>query len=175
MTDTPTAATDSSWSRRLDDTGVPLLLARLVLGGTFLWLGSNKLSDPVTFLKLIREYGLVPESLPMLLNTLAVALPWLEIWCGLLLLAGVAVRGAGYGMLLLLIVFSGAILMRALDIQAAEQLAFCAIKFDCGCGTGEEFVCSKLPQNLGLIALSVLTVWSRTKRFCLRARLLGNA
>ena len=161
-------------ARRLDATGVPLLLARLVLGGVFIWLGSNKLAEPITFLKLIREYGLVPESLPWLLNTMAVALPWLEIWCGVLLLAGVAVRGTGYGMLLLLMVFSGAILLRALDIQAAEQIAFCAIKFDCGCGTGEEYVCSKLPQNLGLMALTGLVVWSRAQRFCLRPTLFGR-
>ena len=74
-------------------------------------------------------------------------------------------------MLLLLAVFSAAILLRALDIHAAGGQAFCAIKFDCGCGSGEEFVCSKLPQNLGLMALCVLTLWSRSRRYCLTSLL----
>ena len=42
--------------RRLDDTGLPLLLARLAVGATFLTLGWAKFSDPVAFLKALREY-----------------------------------------------------------------------------------------------------------------------
>ena len=92
--------------RRIDATGVPLLAARAVLGGMFVWLGTNKIAEPINFLKLIREYGIVPEDMPVLLNGMAVALPWLEIWCGVLLLLGLAVRGVGSSMLLLLAVFS---------------------------------------------------------------------
>lgn len=153
--------------RRLDATGVPLLVARLILGGVFVWLGVNKVADPIGFLKLIREYALIPADMPWLLNGMAVAFPWLEIWCGSLLLLGIAVRGVGASMLLLLGVFSTAILLRALDIHAAGGQAFCAIKFDCGCGTGEEYVCSKLPQNLALMLLAALTIWSHSRRFCL--------
>ena len=166
--------TDAGVLRRWDATGLPLLAARLALGGTFVWLGLGKAGDPVTFLKLIREYDLVPASQPSLLTAMAVALPWLEIWCGMLLLLGVAVRGAALTALGLLVVFTGAITLRALDIRAAQELAFCAIKFDCGCGSGEEYVCAKLPENAGLLALCGLTLWSRSKRFCLRPRLLGR-
>lgn len=155
------------FARRIDATGVPLLVARVLLGAMFIWLGSNKLDDPIAFLKLIREYGLVPEDMPAVLNGMAVALPWLEIWCGALLLLGITIRGAGASMLLMLTVFSTAILMRALDIHAVGGQDFCAIKFDCGCGTGEEYVCSKLPQNLALMGLSVIALWSRSRRFCL--------
>jgi uncharacterized membrane protein YphA (DoxX/SURF4 family) len=152
--------------RRLDDSGWPLLGARLVLGGSFLWLGANKVSDPVAFLKLIREYDLVPVGTPWLLNGMAAVLPWLEIWVGVLLLLGLAVRGAAVVMGLMLVVFTTAITLRALDIQAASELAFCAIKFDCGCGSGEEYVCTKLPQNLGLLCLAGLALWSRSRRYC---------
>ena len=112
------SASDHTALRRLDATGLPLLLSRLVLGGMFIWLGASKISDPISFLKLIREYGLVPPDMSVVLNGMAVALPWLEIWCGVLLLLGVAIRGAGASTLLLLCIFSFAILLRALDIYA---------------------------------------------------------
>lgn len=156
--------------RRLDATGLPLLLSRLVLGGMFIWLGTSKVSDPISFLKLIREYGIIPADMPVLLNSMAVALPWLEIWCGALLLLGVAIRGAGASLLLLLCVFSSAILLRAIDIYATGGQDFCAIKFDCGCGAGEQFVCSKLPENLGLMLLCFVALWSESRRFCLGSK-----
>ncbi len=146
------------------------LVARVILGAVFIWLGSNKVSDPIAFLKLIRQYEIAPEGMPAVLNTLAVTLPWVEILCGTLLLLGIGVRGVGASMLLMLMVFSTAILLRALDIHALGEQAFCAIKFDCGCGTGEEFVCSKLPQNLGLMFLSLAVLRSQSTRLCLRAR-----
>ena len=59
--------------RRMDRTGVPLLLARLVLGGAFVYLGATKIQDPVAFLKLIREYQMVPASVPWLLSRTASA------------------------------------------------------------------------------------------------------
>ncbi|MDG2148817.1 MAG: DoxX family membrane protein [Planctomycetota bacterium] len=165
------SASDHTALRRLDATGLPLLLSRLVLGGMFIWLGASKISDPISFLKLIREYGLVPPDMSVVLNGMAVALPWLEIWCGVLLLLGVALRGAGASTLLLLCIFSLAILLRALDIYATGGQSFCEIKFDCGCGAGEQFVCAKLPENLGLMLLSFVVLWSKSRRFCLASRL----
>jgi hypothetical protein len=44
---------------------------------------------------------------------------------------------------------------------------FCSIKFDCGCGSGEQYICRKLPENLGLILLSLFALFSKTDRFCL--------
>ena len=41
--------------RRMDRTGVPLLLARLVLGGMFIYMGVDKIQNQVLFLKLIRQ------------------------------------------------------------------------------------------------------------------------
>ncbi len=155
---------------RLDATGLPLLAARAVLGVTFVVLGARKIGDPVQFLKLIREYALVPDDLPWLLNGMAVALPWLEVWAGALLLLGVFVRGAGATMLLLLGVFTTAILLRALDIHAAGGQAFCDIAFDCGCGSGVEEVCGKLRENAGLLLLTAVPLLSRSRRFCLARR-----
>ncbi|MGQ0553459.1 MAG: MauE/DoxX family redox-associated membrane protein [Planctomycetota bacterium] len=160
--------------RRLDESGWPLLLARLVLGGSFVWLGALKAADPAAFLVAVRQFGVVSDTHALSLNLLAATLPWVEIWCGLLLLLGIGVRGAALTLLLMLVVFTLAIFQRATQIQAAEGLRFCEVAFDCGCGTGIVPVCSKLAQNVGLLLMAALGCGSRSERYCLRARLIGS-
>lgn len=162
----------STTLKRWDESGIPLLIARLVIGGMFVWLGVHKVTDPVEFLKLIRQYHMVPESVPLLLNAMAALLPWIEICCGVLLIAGIAVRGSALMLLVMLTVFTVAIFMRALGIHSAEHIAFCAIKFDCGCGGGEVYVCRKLPENLGLWLLAWVALLSNAYRFCLWRNLI---
>ena len=41
----------------------------------------------------------------------------------------------------------------------------------CGCGAGEEWICHKIPQNLGLSVLSLIALFSRSRRWCLRGEL----
>lgn len=156
--------------RRIDQTGVPLAIARLVLGVVFVyqgWVKANEPTDPVAFAKLIRQYELLPDGAYMILNASAVCLPWIEIVAGVLLILGLMVRGSALTLFLLLTVFTAAIVHRAIGIHGAEQIPWCDIKFDCGCGAGEQFVCSKVPQNVGLWLLSVVAMFSRSRRFCL--------
>jgi hypothetical protein len=75
------------------------------------------------------------------------ALPWFEVVCGLLLLGGIGVRGSALMLLVMLVPFSLIVLQRALAIQTAQAIPFCAIRFDCGCGAGEVIVCHKLLEN----------------------------
>jgi uncharacterized membrane protein YphA (DoxX/SURF4 family) len=144
------------------------LLARWALGAYFIWMGWHKAVDPVGFLKLVRAYDLVET--PVLLNLIAAGLPWFEIFCGLLLLVGVFPRGAALLIFAMLVPFTLAILRRALRLHETGSLPFCLIKFDCGCGSGEVFVCRKLGENTAWIALSAwlafhtrhwLTCWPR--------------
>src|SRR5262249_8861706 len=67
------------------------LLVRCFLGGYFIYMGLHKALHPVEFLKLLRQYEVLHPYL--LLNFVASTLPWFEIFCGLLLVLGVAVRG----------------------------------------------------------------------------------
>src|SRR6266581_1911418 len=113
------------------------VMARWLLGILFVYMGLNKALHPVEFLKLVRQYDMV--SNPLLLNSIAAALPWFEVICGALLLAGVAVRGTAVMLLAMLIPFTLIVLKRALAIQSLQALAFCAVKFDCGCGAGEVY------------------------------------
>ncbi len=158
--------------RRLDQSGLPLLLARLVVGGAFIVLGLLKLRDPVAFLKALREYDMFPASSPWLMNAAAAALPGAEITCGVLLLLGVAVRGTALFLLALLLVFTTAIAARASTLAHEKSLALCAVAFDCGCGAGVQNACRKLAENTGLILLCLLALASRSRRWCWRRALV---
>jgi uncharacterized membrane protein YphA (DoxX/SURF4 family) len=133
-------------------------------------MGLSKALQPVDFLKLLRQYDIVQSSLP--LNSIAAALPWFEIFCGLLLLAGVAVRGTALILMVMLAFFSVLVFHRALGVQAALAIPFCAVKFDCGCGTGEVFICRKLLENFLLMLLSGWLLAGRGRQLSLRFSLI---
>jgi uncharacterized membrane protein YphA (DoxX/SURF4 family) len=152
--------------KMLDAAGV---LARWVLGGLFVYMGLKKAMDPVQFLKLIRQYEMTQT--PFLLNAIAAGLPWFEAFCGVLLLAGVAVRGTALALLAMLLPFTWVVLRRALALQAQHALPFCAVKFDCGCGAGEVFICGKLAENAVLILLSCWLLTGAGRALCVRPAL----
>lgn len=146
------------------------VLARWTLGALFVYMGLQKALDPVAFLKVLRQYDVLHACAA--LNSVAAALPWFEVYCGLLLLAGIAVRGAALTLIGMLAPFTAAVLLRALAIHAAQPVAFCAIKFDCGCGTGAEYACVKLPLNCVLMLLSGWLLAGHGRQFCARYRLI---
>ena len=161
----------SSWNRTAADTFA--VLARWLLGAVFLYMGLNKALHPVEFLKLVRQYDLVQNSL--LLNSIAAALPWFEILCGLLLLAGVAVRGTAVMLIVMLVPFTVLVFRRALAIQSALAIPFGAVKFDCGCGNGEVFICRKLLENFFFIVFSGWLLAGYGRNLCVRHTLMSCA
>ena len=160
-----------SWSRVT--VNVSAVLARWLLGAVFLYMGLSKALHPVDFLKLLRQYDLTQNSL--LLNSMAAALPWFEVFCGLLLLAGIAVRGTALTLIVMLVPFTGLVLHRALLLQSALAIPFCAVKFDCGCGTGEEFICRKLMENSLLILLTAWLLAGHGRQLSLRFNLIRSS
>jgi putative oxidoreductase len=152
---------------------VLVLAARWILGGVFIYMGLIKALHPVDFLKVLRQYEMVESH--VLLNVIAAMLPWFEVLCGLLLLAGVAVRASALVLIGMLVPFTFIVLKRALAIHAAKAIAFCAISFDCGCGGGEVIICHKLVENGLLILLSVFLLCVRASRWCLRYELLKSS
>jgi uncharacterized membrane protein YphA (DoxX/SURF4 family) len=143
------------------------VLARWGLGCVFIYMGLNKaLPHPEYFLKLVRQYDIVTS--PLILNSIGAALPWFEVYCGLLLLFGVAVRGSAMMLVAMLVPFTLVVLNRALAIAAVSGKAFCAVKFDCGCGTGEVVICHKLVENTVLLLLTVWLLTGRGRQLCLR-------
>ena len=146
------------------------LLVRWGLGAMFIYMGLTKALHPEVFLKLVRQYQMVND--PMVLNSIAAALPWFEVFCGLMLVMGIAVRGSALMLVLMLVPFSLIVLRRALAIAATQGLPFCAVKFDCGCGNGEVIICHKLLENGLFLLFSLGLVASGRERFCARFSLL---
>jgi uncharacterized membrane protein YphA (DoxX/SURF4 family) len=149
------------------------VLARWLLGAVFLYMGLSKALHPVDFLKLLRQYDLTQSSL--LLNSLAATLPWFEVFCGLLLLAGIAVRGTALTLIAMLVPFTALVLHRALLLQSALAIPFCAVQFDCGCGSGTEFICRKLLENFLLILLSGWLLSGNGRQSSLRFNLIKSS
>src|SRR6266404_7974219 len=108
----------TSEGRSLDKTwamsDVAAVFIRWLLGGVFIYMGMSKALHPEAFLKLVRQYQMVSD--PVILNSIAAALPWFEIVCGLLLVGGVAVRGSALMLILMLVPFTLIVLRRALAI-----------------------------------------------------------
>ena len=148
------------------------VLARWLLGGLFLYMGLNKALHPVEFLKLVRQYEMVTN--PVLLNSIGALLPWFEAFCGLLLLAGVAVRGSALMLLGMLVPFTLVVLKRALAIHATQGTPFCAVEFDCGCGAGSVLICSKLLENCALIFLAGWLLTGCGQKLCARYGLMKS-
>ena len=166
---TTTAETVSTSRPRAVD--IAALLVRWLLGGLFIYMGLSKALHPVEFLKLVRQYNITDQSL--LLNFIASTLPWFEVFCGLLLVLGIAVRGTALMLVAMLVPFTLLILQRALGIHEAQRIAFCAIKFDCGCGAGEVLICRKLVENTLLTTLSTWLVFWRQHIVALRPKLFA--
>lgn len=102
-----------------------LLLLRLVIGGAFLYAGYLKVRDGMAFADSIASFKILPSEL---INLMAMGLPPLEIFLGVMLVTGWRVRVASLGVLVLSIIFAfalGQALMRGLQV-------------DCGCfGSGK--------------------------------------
>ena len=153
--------------RRTDDTGAPLFLIRLALGILFIGMGVVKIGDPVGFLKSIRLDEMLPETPPHFLNATAVVLPWLEVFCGTALVLGLWIRGAAACLVVMLCVFTPAILLRAITLHRTDGTPFFQIAFDCGCGSGPQIIWRKLLENAGLLVLAILALVARSRKFTL--------
>jgi uncharacterized membrane protein YphA (DoxX/SURF4 family) len=96
------------------------VLARLVLGGIFIYASIDKIVQPLEFAKIIKNYQILPG---FLITLPALVLPWLELLAGVLLVAGIWTRSAAWLLSLLLLAF----------ILALGVNAFRGIDVSCGC------------------------------------------
>ncbi len=160
--------------RWIDGLNVPATaLVRFFIGGLFIWMGWNKVLDPVGFLKQVHLYDTLPVTPGIYLNATAIVLPWLEIVCGVALILGVFLRGSALAIAVMLAFFTPAIFLRAWGIHTTEGTPFMEVAFDCGCGTGEVIIWQKLLKNTGLLLLTLLILFSRSPRWCLSGLFTG--
>lgn len=129
------------------------LLARLVLGGVWLWAGLAKLPHPQTSISAVRAYQLLPTGLA---ETVGHVLPWLEVVVGACLVLGLLLRFTGVISGLLLVAF----VIGMISVWSR------GIEIDCGCfgSGGPNPDASKqypweIARDVGLLALSLFLVW----------------
>jgi uncharacterized membrane protein YphA (DoxX/SURF4 family) len=132
------------------------LLARAFVGGLFVVISIDKIADPASFATSIGNYRLLPQ---WSLEVIATILPWLELLCGLSLLAGLFVRGSALLLTGMLFIFTVAIvtaLLRGLDIT-------------CGCFTqdpsAEKIGWMKVAENVSLFLLILFVFLAKNARF----------
>ncbi len=97
-----------------------LFTFRLVVGGVFIWAGLSKIFDPLSFAENISNYRLFPHWMSFFI---ALALPWIEVICGVFLILGLFQRSSAFLLSLLLAFFLTLIVVTILR----------GINVDCGC------------------------------------------
>jgi len=137
------------------------LLSRLILGGVLFAAGWLKIFTPAKSQMAVRAYEVLPIWLA---NFLGIALPWLEVGFGILLIIGVAVR---------LSAIAGGVLM-VLFIAAISQAWVRGLSIDCGCfgggGTvdpGETKYLSEILRDIAFALLALYLIRYPLTRFAL--------
>jgi uncharacterized membrane protein YphA (DoxX/SURF4 family) len=125
------------------------LLARLTLGGVLFAAGWLKIFTPAKSQMAVRAYEVLPISVA---NFFGIALPWLEIGLGILLVLGIAVR--------LSAMLGGALMV--LFIAAISQAWARGLSIDCGCfggggsvAPGQTKYLSEILRDTGLALLGL--------------------
>ncbi len=120
-----------------------VVLAAKLVGFIFVFASLHKIASPLQFARIIENYHILPA---ILVNLVAVIMPWVELFCGILLLSG-CLRPASSTVLLgltgVFILAIGFNMIRGLD-------------FDCGCfGSGHMPPWRVLMRDIGLFILII--------------------
>ena len=128
-----------------------ILVIRILLGIIFLYASYDKILDPGKFARSIANYHIVPFGLE---NSIAIILPWLELFIGVGLIAGIMVDGAAGITGSLLVIF----------ILLILQAILRGFNIECGCGLkeGEMVGWTKILENIVFLFASWM-VFSRQK------------
>jgi len=96
---------------------ITALVLRIVLGCVFIYASLDKINYPDLFAEAVYNYQLLPD---MVVNLVAVSLPWLELFSGSLLVLGLWMEASILILSCLMVVFIGALginLARGLDVH----------------------------------------------------------
>lgn len=111
--------------RTLFNNGWIEVVFRWILGITFIYASYYKILSPTDFAKMVYGYNLFPE---VLINLIAIFLPFVELISGLSLLLGIYPRSAALIINGLLLTF---IILLTINIIRGHE-------FDCGCFSARE-------------------------------------
>lgn len=125
------------------------LACRILLSATFIWACLHKIADPYDFGLQIATYQILPLYL---VNLQAIALPWVELISGMLLVVGFMTRPSA-----LIICGMNIMFIVAISIALSENL-----HLQCGCfsssDAGEQMNAGLLLRDIGLLAAGVFLV-----------------
>ena len=129
-----------------------IVLIRILLGIIFIYASYDKILDPGKFARDISNYHLIPMGFE---NLIALIIPWLELFIGIGLVAGLMVDGAS--------MISGGLM--ALFILFIFQATLRGFNIECGCGLkeGEMVGWNKILENIVFLGASYL-VWQRQQK-----------
>jgi putative oxidoreductase len=131
--------------------GVPARIGVKLVGLMFVLASLHKIASPAQFAGIVDNYRILP---PLFVNFVAVVLPWVELLCGMLLLAAVARGGAAIVIAGLTFVF-----IMAISFNIARGL-----DFDCGCfGSGHTPPWRLLIRDIGLLFCCVPAFFARAQ------------
>lgn len=97
-----------------------MLLARILIGGLFIYASAHKILNPADFAISIRNYMILPLGWT---NIVAITLPWIELGAGILLLVGVLTRPSALLITSMLLVF----------LLAMVNAYWMGLDIECGC------------------------------------------
>lgn len=132
------------------------LAVRLFMGYTFVEAALPKIVEPLPFATSIGHYGILPS---WAVHGFALVLPWLELACAALLIAGFRTRLAAILGAAMMLMFAGAVAWAVAN----------GLQIDCGCfgeGVVETVSWFKVAKNtamagaLGVLARFPATPWS---------------
>jgi putative oxidoreductase len=130
---------------RLYTNKLVVVASRILLGVVFIVAAIDKIAVPEAFAVSVEAYRIVPTAM---VNVFALIVPWLELLCGIFLVAGVYVRSSALILGVLLVSFVAAI------VWALAQ----GLKIDCGCfGAAHATPVGwmRVLEDVGLLALAL--------------------
>lgn len=127
---------------------------RILLGVVFIWASWNKILEPQSFAEIIYNYQILPA---VMVNPVALLLPWVEAICGICLISGYLVKGSVLVVDILMIIF----------IMALTFNVYRGVDVACGCFSvsdlGEKITFLKILRDLPLLAVGIWILYYRIK------------
>lgn len=148
--------------------GALSLIARVALGGLFLYAAYMKLDDPQLFAQAIEKFKLTtPGDHDHLVKLAAFSIPWVEAVCGTALILGLWTRASALVLIALLGFFTYAIFGVISRGETFKCSCFGRLRLFCP----EEISRCNLKQNAGMMAVGLIPLIIGGGRFSLDAML----
>ena len=133
---------------------IVVLIARILIGGILIYSSLEKFIDPSGFASAINNYHIVPFGLE---NSFAIILPWLELIIGICLILGIFIDGAGFLVIIVMVIF----------IIAITYALLSGYNIECGCGLkpGEMVGVQKIIEDFTYLILAWMILKRPKRRF----------